>query len=47
MLEVEPSGHRGRIVTRSDQNIFEAEKLMSSVSKKIQWDRAMVTSKCE
>jgi len=29
-LEVEPSGQRGRVATRSDQNVIEAEQLITS-----------------
>jgi len=34
MLEVEPTGQRGRVATRSGEKVLEAEKLMSSISRK-------------
>jgi len=34
LLEVEPTGQRGRVATRSDQYIIEAERLTSSTSLK-------------
>ena len=35
MLEVEPTGERGSMVTRGDQNVLEAEKFTSSPSRKL------------
>jgi len=34
MLEIEATGRRGRMATRSGQNVVEAEKITSSVSRR-------------
>lgn len=44
MLEVEPPGHCSRMTTRSDQNVPEADKLTSLISRKPS-ERAVITTK--
>jgi len=44
MLEVEPSGHRARMATRSGQHILEAEKVRCRYLETKQ-GRAVVTTK--
>jgi len=46
MLEVESTGQRGRVATRSGQNVLESEHFEVNISK-IKRDRVLVTIKRE